>query len=32
MNVCAVCEFFSEGTRLYFMILPKNVEKIFDWH
>ena len=21
-----------KGTRLYFVILLKNVEKIFDWH
>ena len=21
-----------KGTRLYFVILHKNVEKIFDWH
>ena len=22
----------TEGTRLYFVILLQNVEKIFDWH
>ena len=22
----------TKGTRLYFVILLKNVEKIFDWH
>ena len=23
---------YPKGTRLYFIILLKNVEKIFDWH
>ena len=25
-------ELNTKGTRLYFVILLKNVEKIFDWH
>ena len=39
LNVFAICvgevNVFSlkaMGTRLYFVILLKNVEKIFDWH
>ena len=29
---CVLASTLRKGTRLYFVILLKNVETIFDWH